>query len=1588
MRGTPHGSQATPSRRLLAASVTLGLLMVATPDVVRAAEPLRGAPLNRPVAETFGEHPLFGEAASGVNTATGDYVRADGDLVLTRLLGWVRTYNSLDPGDGPAGRHWSSSFSARLAVAADGSVAFHDDDGRVLTFTPGGSGGFHTPQDLDADLHTSGSGYTLRYRSGEVWTFSAAGRLTARALNGETVTPGYDAAGRLNSVTSSQGPRLAVDYTAAGQIAAVRASDGRTVDYQYGPNGVLTAATGAATGTVRYQNDAQGQLVGVLGPDGQPVVGNSYDPAGQVSSQESPGQGTVRFSYDAATGTAVMTSADPSETGRATYVHDGSGHLIGAYGPLGQKFTQGFDAAGRLTSATLPGGVRLRLAYDAAGDVTTRTLDDTSSSYRYDAQHRLTAATDEGGATTRYAYSGDDVVPDAVTDPDGGTTRYTVVGGLVTRVVDADGGLTTLRYNGDRRVVAITDPDRGVTRFRYDAAGDTVARVSPSGATRTYAYDDAGRMTAQTAPSGAVTSYSWSPAGQLLATTAPDGAADRNTYNSAGQRTAAIDPLGRSTGYAYDAQGDLVTSTEPGGAVTAYSYDALGRMRSSTDPAGVQTQYAYDAAGNQTAETAPTGTTRTVYDARGNVVSDTDAMGRTTSYQYDPAGRLIATTDPTGAVSRTAYDVAGRVVSTTDRDGRTTTRTWTAAGLLASVTDPLGRTTRYTYDGAGHQLTVTDPAGGVTRYSYSGDGERTSTTSPAGLVTGYRYDADGRLTDTVDPTGGDTHDTYDARGNKTSETSPSGSVRRMTYDLTGQLVTATDPDGHTTGYGYDSAGNLATVTDARGAVTRMTHDADRHLTSLTDPLGRTTKDGYDSAGNLTTVTDPSGRVLTMAYDADNELTKRQGADGASVGFGYDADGRRSSMTDATGHTSYGYDPDGLLTSVTEPNGRTLGASYDAAGERTGLRYPDGLAVDFGYDPNSRLISVHDSRAGQASYTLDPDGRLLTEELPQAWERRYHYTNGVLDSYRQSHFGLGVDDTGLTHDADGRITGLTGDRRGPGQAFGYDPAGQLLTATGQPGGSFSAAYDAVGNRTSVSLGHRTTRYSYDAADELTSAVLDDSAIAYGDRTTGYRYDTSGRLVSATRGRDTVTTGYDGLGQAVRRTDDPGLPFGAQTLTTSNTYNGDGQLVARTQTEEEFPGSTTTLNSTAFTWSTGDATPQLLSQSDELHPHDTSADFSYGYSRLAADGFPRTGVFAHDVLGSTVATPETAPWAQDSSYDVLGAPEHALPPTLTAEPQPSRPAFGYRGELATGDTLDLRARDYDTGTGRFTTRDPVSNYAGRPDPASPYAYADNDPVNATDPLGRSALSAVFDLLRMDIWSIFDAVLSTVRLADADECPDPGNGTGRHQKCFQGVLWWTRGFITDSSCLDGDDGCLNTYWHTRRPEYAAQAFTIHELDWNRESGWDSFWNEIGRNTDLSQDVDWEVGPYQTGRGANRIDIVTEEKKIFEVKNYQKRSKVAAQISGYISLAAGAGITFDASTELSDWADSFQVSDGWWDIFDFGTVYVWGVGNPDGHIYFAKDDDAPDYVQNKVFWNQNLPCFSCAPPVPIEVAPPVPVE
>jgi len=59
--------------------------------------------------------------------------------------------------------------------------------------------------------------------------------------------------------------------------------------------------------------------------------------------------------------------------------------------------------------------------------------------------------------------------------------------------------------------------------------------------------------------------------------------------------------------------------------------------------------------------------------------------------------------------------------------------------------------------------------------------------------------------------------------------------------------------------------------------------------------------------------------------------------------------------------------------ISAPGG-SLGYSYDAAGRRTAVTYPDGSTVISGYDPAGRLASLTDT-SGTITYTHDDDGRV-------------------------------------------------------------------------------------------------------------------------------------------------------------------------------------------------------------------------------------------------------------------------------------------------------------------------------------------------------------------------------------------------------------------------------------------------------------------------------------------------------------------------------------------------------------------------------------------------------------------------------------
>jgi YD repeat-containing protein len=369
--------------------------------------PPRGS-ITRPPAEIYGQHLGYGFAGLCVNTAIGNFSRTIADLTfpgnLLGLLDWTRTYNSLSGTAGALGPGWTTAFSARLQVSEQGllhhtvgQVTFFDEDGRVLPFLPAEGGGFSSPQDLNATLSQNADGsFGLTYLSGETWSFTSAGQLASRSLEGQTVTLTYAANGQLLQASHSLGLHLTLSYGSCGRLTQVESSDGRTVSFGQSADGTLTSVTEPGGGVAQYAFTTAGpfpQVSSITSADGNVLVTNAYDATSQqVTSQSFPTGGGAEFSYGD-TGLTTVTSTPSAAT--VTFQADANGRMTRATDPFGNAATFTYDANGRLTVATTPGGSQLAQSYDASGNVLTSSFGGATGTWIYDSA--ATATTRSSG---------------------------------------------------------------------------------------------------------------------------------------------------------------------------------------------------------------------------------------------------------------------------------------------------------------------------------------------------------------------------------------------------------------------------------------------------------------------------------------------------------------------------------------------------------------------------------------------------------------------------------------------------------------------------------------------------------------------------------------------------------------------------------------------------------------------------------------------------------------------------------------------------------------------------------------------------------------------------------------------------------------------------------------------------------------------------------------------------------------------------------------------------------------------------------------------------------------------------------------
>ncbi len=351
------------------------------------------------------------------------------------------------------------------------------------------------------------------------------------------------------------------------------------------------------------------------------------------------------------------------------------------------------------------------------------------------------------------------------------------------------------------------------------------------------------------------------------------------------------------------------------------------------------------------------------------------------------------------------------------------------------------------------------------------------------------------------------------------------------------------------------------------------------------------------------------------------------------------------------------------------------------------------------------------------YAWNDDSQLTNEAMVNGATRAWTWTDGELTQFAQANTpGLGNRTTNLTYNTAGRLATET--TSGVTTSYDYDQAGQLLEADRSTGTDSTWAYDDLGRRSAQAVGSNTTTYGYDDAGQLTAATP-----SSGTATT-FSYDNAGRRTADTTGTNTTTYTYDELGRLAELE----LPNGD---TQERGYNPDNAL----DTLTNDIGTDTTIEQ--LDWDTTNGLAELVTIAEHNTTSGSNTTTSLTRANPAAPwATSQSGRYTRDLpsdhYGSTIAT-TTATIGRATSYTAWGEPASGTN-TLA-------PSLGYRGELALGDQLHLRARNYQPGLGQFTTTDPLPGVAGTPTINSPYHYTNNTPTNLVDPSGMLTRDGTF-------------------------------------------------------------------------------------------------------------------------------------------------------------------------------------------------------------------------------------------------------
>ena len=276
---------------------------------------------------------------------------------------------------------------------------------------------------------------------------------------------------------------------------------------------------------------------------------------------------------------------------------------------------------------------------------------------------------------------------------------------------------------------------------------------------------------------------------------------------------------------------------------------------------------------------------------------------------------------------------------------------------------------------------------------------------------------------------------------------------------------------------------------------------------------------------------------------------------------------------------------------------------------------------------------------------------------------------------------------------------------------YDGLSRLTAADYSSGDYYYYAYDSVGNRLTETTAKGETAYTYDPANRLTSVngqavQWDDNGNMLADGQAVYTYNTANKLVGVTKGASNIVYAYSGLGDRLRQI--------ADGVTTDYTLDINAGLT------------------------------QVL--------QDNTNKYVYGNQRISQIAETQTGYFLPDALGSMrQMTDSSADLTLAKSYDPYG--------NVVSSSGAGETVYGYTGEMQSGGLVHLRARDYASQLGRFTSRDTWTGNEEKPFSFNSWLYVYANPIILKDPFGKEPIDIMRDLLIYNVYLVNKAKIGEI-------------------------------------------------------------------------------------------------------------------------------------------------------------------------------------------------------------------------------------